>query len=222
MTATINNLLGQAVSGMKVRPTRVKLRLTTDSCSIDDLKRWFLKFANEEVAGFRVTADNRRTIADIFNWCIGISGELDPGKGLWLYGNIGTGKTSMLRIVKSFCREVRGAKADGKPYSFAIVRISDVVTAFSGKSHKGVNEYADNPSIAYDDVGTETISSNHYGNTENLMQYILQRRYGRDYITHATSNISPEGIRKAYGDRVYDRCREMFNFVEMKGKSFRK
>jgi len=42
----------------------------------------------------------------------------------------------------------------------------------------------------------------------------------RDAITHATSNYYP-GDLKCFDDALLDRFKEMFNFIELKGDSFR-
>ena len=56
------------------------------------------------------------------------------------------------------------------------------------------------------------------------MQYIFQRRYDsrNNQFTHVTSNYTPEQIAEYYGARIYDRFKEMFNFVALRGKTFRK
>ena len=147
---------------------------------------------------------------------------LELHKGLWLWGNIGTGKSTMLEIIKDFCKIVR-PKQNGWAYSFRINNVIDVCSDFSVGGYGAIKTYIDSNRQAFDEIGSETIPTGHYGTGENVMQYILQRRYDRRFssFTHATSNISPGDIKQLYGARIYDRCREMFNFVEMRGKSFR-
>lgn len=41
-------------------------------------------------------------------------------------------------------------------------------------------------------------------------------------FTHATTNLSLKQLSQVYSPRIYDRCKEMFNFVEIRGKTFRK
>lgn len=191
---------------------------------INILKRLFMTLAKEKVAPqFRITSANRQTVADLFRWCIADKeGPYDPAKGLWLYGSVGSGKTTLLKVVREFCRQVRAPLPDGRPYSFGIIGMSDITTAFSEDSYRGLNEKADLMSVAYDDIGTETLTAMRYGAVETLVPYILQRRYDRRLPTHATSNIGPDRIREIYGDRVYDRCREMFNFVPLQCPTFRR
>ncbi len=162
-------------------------------------------------------------------------GNLDPAKGLWLWGDIGTGKSTMLEIIRSFCRGCRppesyrntggyGRRRDEKwPYGFRITNASVVAGVFAKQGYPGIEEYITTCRQAFDEVGRECIPVGYFGNMENVFQYIIQRRYDlRDGdFTHVTSNLSPDQIGAVYGDHIYDRCIEMFNFVEMSGESWR-
>lgn len=201
---------------------------TTD-LSNDTIRR--LKFRFAEVAYSKVSdsflfRENLKDVYnDIFCWCLMLdSGRLDPSKGLWLYGNIGTGKSTMLEIVKAFCREVRPPKTDGNPYSFRISNAVDVCSDFQANGFIGIETYVQSDWQAFDELGSEPKFVGYYGTPQNVFQYILQRRYDRRHssTTHITTNLSPAQIAERYSERIYDRCKEMFNFVEFTGKTFRK
>ncbi len=79
----------------------------------------------------------------------------------------------------------------------------------------------------FDDIGAES-SGFHYGARVNVISELLTARYD-EYtlnraanLTHATSNLNPEDIKKTYGDRIYDRMKEMFNDIILHGQSRRK
>lgn len=182
-----------------------------------------MEIAYKHCSDFRVTEDNRAVISEVFQWCLMIDGRYDPAKGLWLWGNIGTGKSTLLGIVHDFCRIVRPPK-DGWPYSFRTSNATDVCSDYASGGYEGIKTYIESRKQAFDELGMETIPTGHYGMGENVMQYILQRRYDRrfDSFTHVTTNFSMEKVKKVYGERLYDRCKEMFNFVFMRGTSFRK
>lgn len=180
--------------------------------------------AKEVCPEFEINSRNRELIGDIFNWCIQIEGRLALHKGLWLWGNVGTGKSTMLEIVLRFCRRVRPRGADGWPYGFRISRVADVCADFASKGYKGIATYIASRRQAFDEVGSETMPTSCFGTSENVVQYILQGRYDRRHeaFTHVTTNLRCEQIKDTYGARVYDRCREMFNFVEFSGATFRR
>lgn len=143
----------------------------------------------------------------------------------------------MLEIIREYCNRVRPhqryrqsdsaavkqLRKDSWPYSFKITNASFVAGAFARDGYPGIEEYILACRQAFDEVGRECIPTGYYGNMENVFQYIFQRRYDIRHgdFTHVTSNLNPEQIGEVYGDHIYDRCHEMFNFVEMSGASWR-
>lgn len=172
---------------------------------------------------------------DLVRWCLMLEGKYDPNKGLWLWGDIGTGKSTMLEILRVYANYVRPSahyreydnprqmRKEAWPYSFRIVNASFVAGAFAKEGYPGLEGYICHCRQAFDEVGRECIPTGYFGNMENVFQYIIQRRYDLRHgdFTHVTSNLSPEQIGVVYGDHIYDRCIEMFNFVEMSGESWR-
>lgn len=172
---------------------------------------------------------------DIVRWCLMLQGRYEPSKGLWLWGDIGTGKSTMLEIIREYCRIVRAParyrdsdyprqlRQERWPYGFRITNTSFVAGVYAKEGYPGLEGYIANCRQAFDEVGRECIPTGYFGNMENVFQYIIQRRYDLRYgdFTHVTSNLSPDQIATVYGDHVYDRCIEMFNFVEMEGASWR-
>lgn len=177
---------------------------------------------------FQVYPETRETINDIFSWCLRLPGKLDPDKGLWLWGNIGTGKSTMLPIIREFCRRHRRPSAEmlsaadlrkdeimPNDYWFRICRAKDVCADFATNGYAALDRYVYDGRIAFDDLGAEPRLTSHYGSVLNVIEEILHRRY--DYrnrnFTHITTNFKPCEIAANYGQRVADRCGEMFNFV---------
>lgn len=137
---------------------------------------------------------------DLLLWCLSAPGRLDPSKGLWLWGDIGSGKTTMLHVILRFCRIVRPADAEGNPYGFRISNAIEVCSGYQRKGYDGIQTYIDSRRQAFDELGSETIPTGYYGNTENVFQYILQRRYDRRHtsFTHVTTNLSVDQIAEVY------------------------
>ena len=191
---------------------------------VNHLKWLFMDKAKEICPGFTVTGNLKPIVNALFNWCVMQPGQLNPHKGLWLWGNIGTGKTTVLKIIRSFCNEVRPLSLDGNRYSFRISHVGDVCRDFMDKNYMGVQTYIESNRQAFDDLGVEPKPLSYYGTMVNVMEYVLLARYERRdaAFTHVTSNLSPKQVGDMYGMRVYDRAKEMFNFVEMAGATFRK
>lgn len=191
-----------------------------------------MEVAREVCPLFVVREEYKPIFNDIVLYCLNAGGNLSPRKGLWIWGDIGTGKTTLLRIIRNYCALVRPVDSDGTTYGFCINNAIDVCSKFASKGYEGLSFYVtserdDNISRqAFDELGSEAQITQHYGCVENVFQYILQRRYERhdgiNNITHVTTNLTPEQIKDNYGLRIYDRCKEMFNFIALMGKTFRK
>lgn len=192
---------------------------------IDGYKRAFASIAENICPGYVFRKEYGKTYNDLVRWCLAdFNGALSPVKGLWIWGDIGTGKSTLLLIVKEFCRRYR-PRVHGLHGSFRISNTVEICSHFQREGYSGIDTYIASDSQAFDEIGSENIPTGYYGSAENVMQYIFQRRYDRRYegiVTHVTTNITKEQITKVYGARIYDRSREMFNFIEFRGKSFRK
>lgn len=146
------------------------------------------------------------------------SSGLKLSKGLLLYGNVGCGKTTLMRLCRSnpnrsysivSCREISAMFAKGG-YN-AVERFYDNVPT-TGSRHMFFGQ--DEIGICFDDLGTESVKKN-FGNDSNVMAEILLSRYDNLEFnsTHITTNCNEEELLAMYGDRVVSRMHEMFNFV---------
>jgi energy-coupling factor transporter ATP-binding protein EcfA2 len=150
-------------------------------------------------------------------------------KGLFLTGEVGTGKSSLMRAYQYLL------SSTSKRFSMFTER--ELATMFFDKN-VGLNEVLDNKqingfgvvssapkNICIDDLGVKLGTLNYYGNKINLIEellidrYDLMIRYG--VLTHATSNIVSD-IEKYVDVRTFDRLKEMFIFINLPGRSFRK
>lgn len=143
-------------------------------------------------------------------------------KGIMLFGPVGCGKTSLMRMFgnNSF-----------RPFAVNPVRkISDEYASggnnalykFSSKAEVYPHENYGHGLIGrcFDDIGTEEIKKN-FGNEVNVMQDVLYKIYDNRLIGdfHVTTNLDGDGIKNAYGDRIRSRMREMFNVIKFNSKS---
>lgn len=186
-------------------------------------KRLFVETAREICPGWQVAAENRGAVTDIFRWCLELDGRLDPGKGLCLCGNIGTGKSTMLAIVKEFCRRIGRLDDQGNLYGFRITNTLEVCRAYQTEGYVGIAEYCDLQRQAFDELGAEPTMTGHYGTPLDVMGTVVMARYDNrhDGFTHVTTNLTERDLEERYGGRVYDRMREMMNFVTLAGRSWR-
>lgn len=140
-------------------------------------------------------------------------------KGLFIFGAVGVGKTSSLEIIRIISR-----KYNLKKMWFSKRSTQEIVSEFNASSHREIviQKYIKGL-IMFDDLGSEIEGSN-YGK-EDIFIRILEMRYNqfieKGTKTHITSNYNFNQLKKRYGERVYDRLKEMFNFLELTGESRR-
>jgi DNA replication protein DnaC len=132
--------------------------------------------------------------------------ENNKGKGLFLYGTVGTGKTFITRYV------IPGILLKYKRL---------VVSTFDMKEVNSDPDYVlSKKIIALDDIGTEEVSIN-FGEKRMVVPEILDEaeKYGK--LLLITSNFNEEGLISKYGNRIFDRLIEVTTPIEFKGESFR-
>ncbi len=167
-------------------------------------------------------------------------------KGIYLWGYVGTGKTTLLRLLgrnKRMCYDIHRCadlqRTGMKPNEKGVVDIDGLITAMAINRPEPGGDiryfYQRIVGRCFDDLGTEERTVKVYGTPRTMMAEILVGRYdGRSeylpfFSTHVTSNLNPyekvddstPRIEAEYGTRMYDRFREMFNVIELKGDSLR-
>jgi DNA replication protein DnaC len=165
----------------------------------------------------------------------GIESNLDLNKGIILMGPVGTGKSSTIHIIQKYLR------ATNNPNQFRFEQARIILREFSKDKYIGLEKYSFNyeqiptggrvakpQSLCIDDIGLENKESRHYGESVDVIGELLIDRYDlftddrHRKLTHATSNLDTKGLLQLYGDRIYDRFKEMFNVIPLTGKSKRK
>lgn len=179
----------------------------------------FLRMCLDKLKTLTGSEEMTKEFNTLFNYFTGGISGLDPNKGLMLIGNIGCGKTTLMKVfsdsINPFrivsCREVSEAwKRDGdiSKYSSMIIGNSFTTSPF-GKRDIG---------ICFDDLGIENKTKN-YGDEINAMEEVLLNWYDKKRFSriHITTNLNPDEIEQKYGKRVRSRMREMFNQVLIEG-----
>ena len=174
--------------------------------------------------GFVIDDSNREIMNQLFFYVNEQPGALDTNKVILLWGNVGTGKSTIIKIL--------GEELRYNNKGYKTVNCSYLATQFAAIGLDALNESTYNEGLsgarpvnrAFDELGRETIPAKHYGNELNVMQYIFQCRYEyRSTVrTFATTNINPSFLSKIYGEYIADRINEMFNIIELNGTSRRK
>ncbi|MCD7898885.1 MAG: hypothetical protein LUH22_03155 [Bacteroides sp.] len=119
-----------------------------------------------------------------------------------------------------------GQKFSNSGMGFGFISAAELALLYANNGLAGIEKYTAPhrmTHLAIDEVGREPLISKHFGTDLNVIQLILQLRYEHrwEVKTHLTSNLNPDKEFHIYGDFVVDRIKEMFNVIEIKGKSRR-
>lgn len=177
---------------------------------------------------FTIDPDKRDAVNSVFAWIwkqdqwnkLGV----DYKKGFFLYGPVGTGKSTFLRGVQKYMNTIKARDFD-KDFriGFYWKSASELANSYAGDGQEKLLQWCDECNLLIDELGREPRPAKHYGTELNVIQFLLQLRYDRrkENVTHITSNINPQDVMPMYGDYISDRFREMFNIIPWFGESRR-
>ena len=146
--------------------------------------------------------------------------NINTRRGIRLFGNVGSGKTMIMRIMTEmfaafkfhYATQVAENYEDGDPILKKLGRNS----VFKVSDGKYILHHA-----CIDDIGKEENASRNFRKAKNVIGEILDSRYinwiNYGLKTHITDNLTPEEIISRYGDRVESRICQMTNMIILGG-----
>jgi len=125
--------------------------------------------------------------------------------GLFLMGNVGTGKTFFFKKVN--------------PTPITIFSLQDHALDSAEEIKASVLGVQDRE-VVFDDIGTEP-TLNRYGTRFEILPWIVEQRLELRCRTHFTTNIQGAQLRERYGDRTLDRIKSLCKAFPFTGESQR-
>lgn len=181
--------------------------------SPEDFARRFLEAATSKIHSsednYIVDDQNKEAINQLYFFLVNDSKFTgDPIKGILLAGAIGSGKTVLIESFLSVFNDVSGK---------VVISVSsrDIVNMQDEKGY----DYLNRRPLFIDDIGKEQTVINTYGTISKPMEDLLDRRYKSAGLTFGTTNLKIEDM--PYNKHTIDRMRQMFNIIELPGKSRR-
>jgi ATPase subunit of ABC transporter with duplicated ATPase domains len=161
-------------------------------------------------------------------FCGDASGRYDIGRGIYLFGGLGAGKTIIMQAMQELARTIEerltSAEVAFTPRSFRFGFCRDIAHELQRTSRTDSLRAYFSGTRLFDDLGNEE-EKKIYGNSVNAMAEILIARYNAwqasGLITHCTSNLPPHDCAAVYGDRIGSRVFELFNHVYLDGRDKR-
>jgi DNA replication protein DnaC len=175
---------------------------------------------------FRGVGFDRQPIADmdpaltreIRQFVRDIGANLDKGRGLWLFGDVGTGKTSLAMLVSKAALEAGRSVAI---YSMPRL-LSDIKETYEDRSERSYMQLFERlvgvDLLHIDDLGAEKRTD---WVLEQLYSIINERWQEQRSIVVTTNLIDVDELREQIGPRTVSRLHEMCDLIPIMGRDRR-
>jgi len=175
---------------------------------------------------FRGVGFDRQPIADmdpalvreIRSYVRDVNSNLDKGKGLWLFGDVGTGKTSLAMLVSKAALEAGRSVAI---YSMPRL-LSDIKETYEDRSETSYMQLFERlvsvDLLHVDDLGAEKRTE---WVLEQLYSIINERWQEQRSVIVTTNLIDVDELRDQIGPRTVSRLHEMCDLIPIMGRDRR-
>ena len=201
------------------KPKLEKIQILDPNFIFKKFKEIWLTTQKKELI---LNQDNEKLILALCKYFGKVPGSFDINKGIILSGGCGLGKTSTISTFIEIGKWIYKERID-MFMCFRQISTNEMIYMYENPETdvENFHQLLANGEWYFDDFGTERMASR-FGKT-NLLTEVLQNRYlNLQYRTLITTNLNIDEIREQYGERVYDRIYEQFNYFELTGESFRK
>jgi hypothetical protein len=217
-----NSITQPTVNSLAEKPPKIKYevaRIVFWQIMNEKLKREGKQFSGE--------GSVREVIPQLIRYFIGdSSGELPLNKGIYLWGDTGSGKTFLFEILQEMLKQL-GLQRQ----SFKIFNTCDIVEKVTLATDFDASFYVSNTAV-FDDFGIEDPIVKVFGVDKKPLMQIVPHAYTKyknsQQMTHFSGMLPPVALLKKESKginqidrRVYERICEMTTLVKLSGKSKR-
>ena len=127
---------------------------------------------------------------------------------LLLCGKCGNGKSTLVKAFQNLLNLLGLRDEYGNALGFSIVDTREIAW-MCRDHHQEWRALSRRNILAINDLGTEPVEIQDYGNHLSPVIDLLYKRYDEQLFTIITTNLTPKEIRERYGERIADRLNEM-------------
>lgn len=201
----------------KASTERFSLEMSANNCAhlLNGAVKAILELQRKR---FDQTEDYKDQVRQAAKWLT----DEDGKPGLFLCGLCGNGKTTLAKAIKLVIEKISESELgvnNGKHVRYiSAKKICDFISRGDYDSSQRV---FDEEILIIDDLGSEPAEVMSYGMIHTPLVDIICHRYDRQLMTIITSNKEAEEIRTLYGERIYDRFKEMLQPIIFTNPSYR-
>lgn len=188
-----------------------------------DIFRRFQNMESQIRPGYSVkySTDQAGQIPDLIRWVLNHEGKLDKGKGIFLYGPPGCGKTKLAEMLYEFAITAHWYSEEKKHLYKAYKPINVTVEIETAKTEK---EYDIIRTLCVSNIGFDEMffkpgmdKISHYGNEVNAYGALIYRMEKIGKINIITSNCTPDELNMFLQPPEISRLLKMYNIVRFVG-----
>ncbi len=147
-----------------------------------------------------------------------IEERLKDGRGLFLTGNIGTGKTHLAAGIVDYIARIKKRKISCQiAYITSVDLLAQIRMSFNTKGQDIVGYFEEADLLIIDDLGVEKVTDW----VNEILYKIIDHRYNELKPTIFITNLKEDEIKEKIGERVTSRIFEMCKGIEFTGKDYR-
>ena len=172
---------------------------------------------------FNADDDTKAHILAAAKWLINPHGS----PGLMLCGLCGNGKTTLAKAIAwliAYLTEREDGYSYRKVMKFLVAKEVCKLCAASEKFKDQYDAYESlfaEPMLIIDDLGEEPTKVLVYGMVHTPIVDLISSRYATQKMTIVTTNLNADELKEKYGERVYDRLKEMVTSIIFENESYR-
>lgn len=191
------------------------------------------KTGKELIPGFNIDPFAKQVYAALHNYFHGIEGEIDLNKGIALVGKFGVGKTTAMRVFHNYLKIYFPFHSNLFVFSTLEDLISELKCndwtnkklTYNLKETPSGGLYKDPRHVLINEFGHSYNIKSYGSDVNELIEAWIMKRYDifqeHRKVVHITSNYGKKDLKEMFSEKLVDRFKEMFHFVELKGESKR-
>lgn len=155
--------------------------------------------------------------AKVFAWLLN-----NNGKGLFMLGMTGTGKTAIARAIRALFADGHGMWFNNERKAFIAERkVFQYYQATDLRNYEILDAALTYRFVIVDDIGMEQETAINFGQRRNPIIELIDNAERRNGLLILTSNLDSAEFKEKYGERTVDRLNRLCKTILFKGNSFR-